>query len=73
MVYYPYLFLSSLELILSVLLESLEFAPGNDEVYWNMGALQSPVVKDSGDIAPKLPFKVSFVHKMGSGEETMYS
>ena len=49
------------ELVLSVLLETFVFSPGSQEIYWNMGGLQSPVVKGSTDITPRLPMNVAFV------------
>lgn len=54
--------LQSAELVLSILLETFVFAPGSQEVYWAMGGLQSPVIKGSSDITPRLPLKVSFVN-----------
>lgn len=49
------------ELVLSILLETFVFSPGNQEVHWILQGLQTPVAKDSPDNTPSLPLKVTFV------------
>ena len=44
-----------------MLLEMFVFKPGSHEIYWNMGGLQTPVIKGSTDHAPQLPMDISFV------------
>jgi len=50
-----------MKLILSVLLEKFAFHPGQEEIFWNMGGVASPVVKDSKTNYPQLPLKVTFI------------
>lgn len=53
------LMLSHVELVISILLEAFVFEPGSKEIYWNMGILQSPVLKGSSDERPQLPLRIS--------------
>ena len=52
------------ELILSVLLSRFRFSidPKN-EIFWNMGGSITPIVKDSGQIEPTLPIRVTVLPK----------
>ncbi|KAH8115657.1 cytochrome P450 [Phellopilus nigrolimitatus] len=50
-----------LKLVLSVLLEKFVFAPG-PEIEWEMGALHSPVLKNSEDRSQQLPLKVTLAN-----------
>lgn len=53
-----------MKLILSVLLSRFRFSidPKN-EIFWNMGGSITPIVKDSGQIEPTLPIRVSVLPK----------
>ncbi len=53
----------ALELVLSVLLEKFIFHPGEKEIYWNMGGVANPIVKDSGTNYPQMPLKMTFVQE----------
>ena len=48
------------EIMLINLLDTLEFSLGSKEIYWNLGTLQTPVLKGVDDITPQLPLKISF-------------
>ncbi|KAH8115665.1 cytochrome P450 [Phellopilus nigrolimitatus] len=50
-----------LKLVLSVLLEKFVFAPG-PEIKWEMGALHSPVLKNSMEKSSQLPLKVTLAN-----------
>ncbi|KAH8107332.1 cytochrome P450, partial [Phellopilus nigrolimitatus] len=50
-----------LKLVLSVLLERFVFAPG-PEIKWEMGALHSPVLKNSMEKSSQLPLKVTLAN-----------
>jgi len=50
-----------MKLVLSILLEKFVFHPGQKEIYWNMGGVANPIVKDSGTNYPQMPLKVTFV------------
>ncbi|KAL5524315.1 hypothetical protein ACEPAF_9455 [Sanghuangporus sanghuang] len=51
-----------MKMVLSMLLEKFVFEPG-PEIYWQMGALYHPVVKDEGRHKVQAPLKVSLVDK----------
>jgi len=50
-----------LKMVLSTLVETFEFAPSSQEIFWAMSTLTIPMVKGSIDAGPQLPLKVSFV------------
>lgn len=52
-----------LELVLSILVEKFVFHPGDKEIYWNMGGVANPVIKDSATNYPELPLKMIFVEE----------
>lgn len=51
-------FTKFIEIVLATLSEAFEFSP-TKEIYWNMGGLASPVMKDSDDDTPQLPLMVT--------------
>lgn len=54
--------MTTLEIVLSTLLESFRFFPTQD-IHWNMDFHHSPAVVDSYDSSPKLPLKLSIIEK----------
>ncbi|KLO13021.1 cytochrome P450 [Schizopora paradoxa] len=50
-----------LKLVLATLLHTFKFQPGSKEIYWNMGGVANPVVKDSPTNYPELPLKVTML------------
>lgn len=53
--------MSLTELVLSVLLETFIFSPGNKEIEWVMRGLAIPIIKDSGDARRTMPMKLALV------------
>ena len=52
------------EVVLSLLIESLEFAPSKKEIFWQMVGVVTPIVVSEGT-KPKLPLLVKLA-KSGS-------
>lgn len=50
------------EVVLSVLLEYLEFSPSGKEIYWNYSGIVFPSVGTTST-DPKLPLKVKMIPK----------
>ena len=58
------IFAISTEVVLSLLIESLEFAPSKKEIFWQMTVVATPIVVSEGT-RPKLPLLVKLA-KSGS-------
>ncbi|EEB98095.1 hypothetical protein MPER_02458 [Moniliophthora perniciosa FA553] len=52
-----------MKVVLAHLVETFEFAPTGDKIYWQYTAVSNPFVRDGGKTQVKLPMKISLVNK----------